>query len=50
MTVEPSAARGGSYEHNGSTYYFCNPRCRDKFRAEPAKYLKPSEASAHECQ
>jgi Cu+-exporting ATPase len=47
MSVDPSAARGGSHEHNGTTYYFCNPRCRDKFRAEPAKYLTAAEPSAH---
>ena len=25
--------------YNNSTYYFCNPRCRDKFQADPEKYL-----------
>lgn len=39
MRVDPETAKGGSYRHNGATYYFCNPRCREKFQAEPAKYL-----------
>jgi len=41
MMVDPAAARGGSIEHAGRTYYFCNPRCAERFRAEPAKYLSP---------
>ncbi|MBP1687749.1 MAG: actP [Deltaproteobacteria bacterium] len=39
MTVDPAAAKGGSCEHQGRRYYFCNPRCNDKFRAEPERYL-----------
>ena len=44
MTVDPAKARGGSHQHAGRTYYFCNPRCRERFAAEPAKFLasKPS--------
>ena len=41
MMVDPATARGGSVEHAGTTYYFCNPRCAERFRAEPAKYLSP---------
>ena len=41
MTVDPATARGGSLEHAGRPYYFCNPRCAERFRAEPAKYLSP---------
>jgi len=41
MTVDPATARGGSAEHAGKTYYFCNPRCAERFRAEPTKYLSP---------
>ncbi|WP_298309519.1 heavy metal translocating P-type ATPase, partial [Reyranella sp.] len=32
--------------HEGQTYYFCNPKCLQKFTAEPARYLKPEEAPA----
>ncbi len=41
MMVDPATARGGSAEHAGKTYYFCNPRCAERFHAEPAKYLSP---------
>jgi Cu+-exporting ATPase len=27
-------------EHNGTIYYFCNPKCRDKFVADPAHYVR----------
>ncbi|TAJ91335.1 MAG: heavy metal translocating P-type ATPase [Reyranella sp.] len=30
--------------HEGQTYYFCNPKCLQKFTAEPARYLKAEEA------
>ncbi len=30
--------------HEGQTYCFCNPKCLQKFTAEPARYLKPEEA------
>ncbi len=39
MLVLPESA-AASYEHNGKTYYFCMPGCRDKFAAEPGKYLE----------
>ena len=31
--------------HDGTTYYFCNPKCLAKFAAEPLRYLKPAEAA-----
>ena len=45
MMVDPVTARGGSVEHAGQTYYFCGPRCAERFRAEPAKYLSPDYKS-----
>jgi Cu+-exporting ATPase len=42
MTVNPGTAKGGSAAHDGQTYYFCNQRCRDKFRTEPVRYLRPA--------
>ncbi len=45
MRIDPRAARGGSVEHAGETIYFCNPRCREKFNAEPLRY-HPSEVAA----
>jgi Cu+-exporting ATPase len=41
MMVDPAAARGGTFQHNGTTYSFCNPKCNERFRADPAKYLNP---------
>jgi Cu+-exporting ATPase len=32
--------------HEGQTYYFCNPKCLQKFTAAPLRYLKPEEAPA----
>jgi P-type Cu+ transporter len=40
MTVDLARAKA-SYEHAGRTYYFCCPGCKEKFSADPAKYLKP---------
>src|SRR5215813_9712642 len=39
MYVDPQNARGGSVEHRGKRYYFCSPRCAERFQAEPEKYL-----------
>src|SRR5207249_449394 len=39
MSVEPTTARGGSATHGGKTYYFCAPSCREKFQADPQRYL-----------
>ena len=44
MWVDPEAARG-SAEYQGKTYYFCSPRCAEKFIAEPEKYLSPKPAA-----
>ncbi|HEY6352631.1 MAG TPA: heavy metal translocating P-type ATPase [Candidatus Angelobacter sp.] len=40
MTVDTQKARGTA-EHKGKTYYFCSPRCVERFQAEPEKYLGP---------
>jgi len=35
-------------EHAGRVYRFCNPRCREKFLADPERYLAaPAPAAAH---
>jgi xanthine dehydrogenase accessory factor len=38
MTVVVATARHRA-EHAGKPYYFCNPRCREKFLVAPEKYL-----------
>jgi Cu+-exporting ATPase len=42
MRVDPLNAKGGSAKHDGVTYYFCGSRCREKFAADPQKYLNPA--------
>jgi P-type Cu+ transporter len=44
MKVSPETPRGGSHIHEGVTYCFCNPRCKEKFIADPAHYLQPKDA------
>jgi xanthine dehydrogenase accessory factor len=41
MTVVVAGARHTG-EWNGRTWYFCNPRCKDKFLADPHRYLDSS--------
>ena len=43
MQFAPERA-AGQFEHEGRTYYFCNPGCLEKFRTEPAKYLETTNA------
>jgi len=42
MTVDPEAGKP-SHEHGGHIYHFCNPRCLDKFAAEPDAYLTATD-------
>jgi Cu+-exporting ATPase len=39
MTVDPASA-AGSFEHEGTTYYFCSSPCKQKFAANPKLFLK----------
>ncbi|MBM7121163.1 heavy metal translocating P-type ATPase [Dyella kyungheensis] len=45
MTVDPAHAKHQA-EHHGDTFYFCAQRCKEKFLAEPARYLQPSAEPA----
>ena len=38
MSVTIATAKH-THEHEGTTYYFCNPRCKERFSAEPDRYL-----------
>src|SRR5438876_10116414 len=40
MTVDPATARP-THQHAGKTYYFCCVPCREKFQADPERFLKP---------
>ncbi|HEU4728096.1 MAG TPA: XdhC family protein [Kofleriaceae bacterium] len=45
MTVTIATARHvGTWD--GRTWYFCNPRCKDKFLADPGRYLETSSTGA----
>jgi YHS domain-containing protein len=39
MEVRPGEAAGGSAEHDGRTYWFCSPVCRQTFMADPTRYV-----------
>jgi len=45
MSVDPQTAKH-QHTHEGHVYYFCAARCREKFIADPAKYLKPEAGPA----
>ena len=40
MSVEPTRAEHRA-EHAGRSYFFCSTSCRERFTAEPARYLTP---------
>jgi P-type Cu+ transporter len=46
MTVEPEDA-AGSFDYRGKTYYFCNPSCLERFRADPEEFLAPIDEQSH---
>src|SRR6516165_124951 len=41
MTVDPAKAKHRA-EHAGHSYMFCSARCREKFSADPARYVVSS--------
>jgi Cu+-exporting ATPase len=45
MTVDPDSA-AGSTEYRGRTFYFCNPRCLERFKADPERYLAGQDRAA----
>jgi Cu+-exporting ATPase len=53
MAVDPvcgmkvdSATTKHRFDRDGRTFHFCSERCREKFTADPASYLKPTEKAA----
>jgi heavy metal translocating P-type ATPase len=45
MTVDPHTAKH-RHTHDGRPYYFCSGKCREKFIADPAKYLVAEKRQA----
>src|SRR5438477_12681999 len=43
MQVMPETA-AAKYDYKGKTYYFCNPRCAERFKANPEQFLNPAES------
>ena len=41
MSVDPATAQHRA-EHEGHQYLFCSAKCRERFVAEPARYLTPA--------
>ncbi|HSH42461.1 MAG TPA: heavy metal-binding domain-containing protein, partial [Arenicellales bacterium] len=41
MSVDPASAL--SMRHEGETWYFCREGCRDRFAADPQRYLNPPQ-------
>jgi len=39
MDVDTRKPGGGSFDHNGETYYFCGNGCNRAFQKEPEAYL-----------
>ncbi|MEZ4331434.1 MAG: heavy metal translocating P-type ATPase [Myxococcota bacterium] len=39
MQVDPRTARGGAFDHAGTTSFFCSAGCRTKFAADPQRHL-----------
>ena len=50
MKVDPAQPRGGQFSYRGTTYFFCNPKCKAKFEADPERYLAPSSEPPHSHQ
>ncbi len=42
MEVNPEQAAGSS-EYRGETYYFCNPKCKERFDEDPEQFLGSDE-------
>ena len=42
MNVDPATSKH-RFAHQAKTFHFCSARCREKFAAEPAKYLEQRE-------
>ena len=39
MKVSKKSPGGGTAAHEGKTYYFCGPGCREEFKEDPQGYL-----------
>ncbi len=44
MSVDAATTKH-TVAHGGTTYVFCSARCREKFQADPARYVTPATAA-----
>jgi P-type Cu+ transporter len=49
MSVDPNAGKP-SFTHEGSIFHFCHAGCRDKFAADPDRYLDAEKRQAAEAE
>lgn len=47
MTVDPATAKH-RFAYKGQDFFFCSGRCRERFEAEPEKFLQPKSAALAE--
>ena len=45
MKVDPATA-AAEHEYNGTKYYFCAVRCKERFAADPESFLSPTAPAA----
>ena len=45
MTIEAADA-AGTHQHDGVTYYFCNPSCLERFKTSPKEFLESATTTA----
>ncbi|MBE6379384.1 MAG: heavy metal translocating P-type ATPase [Lentisphaerae bacterium] len=45
----PVGRSAAQYEYNSTIYYFCNPRCKERFAADPELYLKSTSPAPGCC-
>ena len=55
MDIDPvcgmAVSRGdvsGESEYQGKPYYFCSPACKERFDADPARYVIPQRRTTEE--
>ena len=46
MKVDPVHPKGGTFAYAGTIYGFCTPRCRERFAADPERYLSRAAAGS----
>ena len=46
FVVDPAHPKGGTFVYAGKTYGFCRPQCRERFAADPERYLSREAAAA----